>query len=176
MQQATESAAWIRRSVAAVRPMMSNNAAVAHMERCAECIGEVARGSEGLWPHIVSCRNQVLENVLSMRDPFYLSLQTGELRGITQVKCCKMQASRIIELHAAMKNIIAMEETEIQYGRGGRQSRLDAALAERGMRRAPEAPYIAGDCVFDSISYRLQMIGSQREFGRGPCASYSMTM
>ena len=58
-----------------------------------------------------------------------------------------------------MKNIIAMEETETQYGRGGRQSKLDKALAERGMRRAPEAPYIAGDCVFDSISYRLHMIG-----------------
>ena len=41
-QAATESVAWIRRSVAAVRPVMSN-AAVAHMERCVECIGEVAR-------------------------------------------------------------------------------------------------------------------------------------
>ena len=42
MHQATESVAWIRRSLAAVRPMMSN-AGVAHMERCVECIDEVAR-------------------------------------------------------------------------------------------------------------------------------------
>ena len=127
------------------------------MERCVECIDEVARlAPEGGPLAAYRILPQVFEYVRSMRDPFYLSLQTGELRGITQVE---LQASRIIELHAAMKNIIAMEETEMQYGRGGRQSKLDKALAERGMRRAPEAPYIAGDCVFDSISYRLHMIG-----------------
>ena len=127
------------------------------MERCVECIEEVARlAPEGGPLAAYRILPQVLEYVRSMRDPFYLSLQSGELRGITLVE---LQASRIIELHEAMKNIIAMEETEMQYGRGGRQSKLDKALAERGMRRAPEAPYIAGDCVFDSISYRLHMIG-----------------
>jgi hypothetical protein len=113
------------------------------MERCVECIEEVARlAPEGGPLAAYRILPQVLEYVRSMRDPFYLSLQTGELWGIiiTQVE---LQASRIIELHEAMKNIIAMEETEMQYGRGGRQSKLDKALAERGMRRAPEAPYIA---------------------------------
>ena len=123
------------------------------MERCVECIEEVARlAPEGGPLAAYRILPQVLEYVRSMRDPFYLSLQSGELRGITLVE---LQASRIIELHEAMKNIIAMEETEMQYGRGGRQSKLDKALAERGMRRAPEASYIAGDCVFDSQTWRL---------------------
>ena len=111
--------AWIRRSVAAVRPMMSN-AGVAHMERCVECIDEVARlAPEGGPLAAYRILPQVLEYVRSMRDPFYLSHQTGELRGVTQVE---MQASRIIELHTAMKKIIAMEETEMQYmvGEGGK--------------------------------------------------------
>ena len=66
---------------------MMSNAGVAHMERCVECIDEVARlAPEGGPLAAYRILPQVLEYVRSMRDPFYLSLQTGELRGIIQVE------------------------------------------------------------------------------------------
>ena len=111
MQQATESVVWIRRSVTAVRPMMSN-ASVAHMQRCVRCILEVARlAPEGGGP-LAAYRflPQVLEYARCMRDPFHMSLQTGELRGLTMVE---LHAARIIDLHATMMEIIAAEAREM---------------------------------------------------------------
>ena len=126
MQQATESVAWIRRSVAAVRPMMSN-AGVAHMERCVEYIDEVARlAPEG--GHLAAYRflPQMLEYVRCMRDPFHMSLQTGELRGLTMVE---LHAARIIDLHATMMEIIAAEARETRISlHYGRERRQDAAF------------------------------------------------
>ena len=91
--QATESVVWIRRSVAAVRPMMSN-ASVAHMQRCVRCIEEVARlAPEGGPLAAYRFLPQILEYVRCMRDPFHMSLQTGELRGLTMVE---LHAARII--------------------------------------------------------------------------------
>ena len=121
-----ESVVWIRRSVAAVRPMMSN-ASVAHMQRCVRCIEEVARlAPEGGPLAAYRFLTQVLEYVRCMRDPVHMSLQTGELRGFTMVE---LHTARIIDLHATMMEIITAEAREtrinLQYGREGRQ---DAAF------------------------------------------------
>ena len=121
MQQATESVTWILCSVADVRRMMSN-ASVAHMQRCVRCIEKVARlAPEGGPLAAYRFLPQILEYVRCMRDPFHMSLQTGELRGLTMVE---LHAARIIDLHATMMEIIAAEAREtrinLQYGREGR--------------------------------------------------------
>ena len=45
------------------------------------------------------------------------------------------------------------------YDRAGKQEKLDRALLAKGLCRAIDAPYFPGDCLFDSVSYKLKLIG-----------------
>ena len=145
---------WIRRSVGAVRSMMTEES-FAHMERCIECIVEVARlvpqGSRFAPYRFLP---QTLQYVSCMRDPFCTSLSTGELRGLTQVE---LYASRIIDLHGVLINVVNSEERESI--REGNVKRLDDAHSQMSMRRASEVPFYPGDCMFDSVKFLLGCIG-----------------
>ena len=98
---------------------------------------------------------QVLQYVACMRDSFSAIIR-GEDRG---AKMLQTHASRITDLHATLVELVDKEKKERDYHRCEKQARLDRMLHRRSMRRATESPYIIGDCMFDSVSYKLRLIG-----------------
>ena len=101
--------------------------------------------------------HQVVQYFGCIRDSFPAMLR-GEDRG---TKMLHMYAYRIMELHDTLVELIETEKKERDYMRSEKQARLDRMLQERGMRRlgASEAPYTMGDCMFDSVSFKLKEMG-----------------
>ena len=145
---------WIRLSLRSASDRMPKEIAFA-LEDAMACIEDVGRLGGPNSPFAYRFLPQVLQYVACMRDSFSAIIR-GEDRG---AKMLQTHASRITDLHATLVELVDKEKKERDYHRCEKQARLDRMLHRRSMRRATESPYIIGDCMFDSVSYKLRLIG-----------------